>query len=271
MRGCRSARRWSQQYRGSAVDIVYSPESLREIFVNNVRLVKSDRMVQPERVRAQPARGVPRPHQRHRHLHARGGGRVRVHLPPHAAAAARPDDDRRAADRAAPRRTAQRVPPEGGGPPGRDRDRARVPGRDRAVCSAASSLERLFDRLPGHVLTPRRARGDRRRASAGAASGRDAFSCAVPRRPARLRAARPRARRMAPAVPAPGRSRRSRPTASLPRATHYLIHPVLFDVIARINPRSCSASTASTSSATTGRGASRERSSGRSTCASAAC
>ena len=35
----------SQQYRGSAVDIVYSPESLREIFVNNIRLVKVDRMV----------------------------------------------------------------------------------------------------------------------------------------------------------------------------------------------------------------------------------
>src|SRR5262249_7097493 len=43
-----------QQYRGSAVDIVYSPESLREIFVNNVRLVKPDRMVQPERARNHP-------------------------------------------------------------------------------------------------------------------------------------------------------------------------------------------------------------------------
>ena len=44
----------SQQYRGSAVDIVYSTESLREIFVNNVRLVKADRMVRPERLRADP-------------------------------------------------------------------------------------------------------------------------------------------------------------------------------------------------------------------------
>src|SRR4029078_3334278 len=43
-----------QQYRGSAVDIVYSPESLREIFVNNVRLLKTERMVQPERGRAHP-------------------------------------------------------------------------------------------------------------------------------------------------------------------------------------------------------------------------
>jgi hypothetical protein len=43
-----------QQYRGSAVDIVYSPESLREIFVNNIRLMKSDRMVLPGRERNHP-------------------------------------------------------------------------------------------------------------------------------------------------------------------------------------------------------------------------
>ena len=39
----------AQQYRGSAVDIVYSTESLREIFVNNIRLEKSERMVRSER------------------------------------------------------------------------------------------------------------------------------------------------------------------------------------------------------------------------------
>src|SRR5450631_635295 len=43
-----------QQYRGSAVDIVYSPESLHEIFVNNVRLVKPDRMVKPDLARSKP-------------------------------------------------------------------------------------------------------------------------------------------------------------------------------------------------------------------------
>jgi len=44
----------SQQYRGSAVDISYSLESLREIFVNNVRLLKADRIARPERLRADP-------------------------------------------------------------------------------------------------------------------------------------------------------------------------------------------------------------------------
>ena len=44
----------SQQYRGSAVDIAYSPESLREIFVNNIRLLKADRMIRPEQLRTDP-------------------------------------------------------------------------------------------------------------------------------------------------------------------------------------------------------------------------
>src|SRR3989454_5073502 len=44
----------SQQYRGSAVDIVYPVESLREIFVNNIPLEKSDRKVRPAGLRADP-------------------------------------------------------------------------------------------------------------------------------------------------------------------------------------------------------------------------
>ena len=44
----------SQQYRGSAIDIVYPVESLKEIFVNNIRLEKPGRMVRPERLRANP-------------------------------------------------------------------------------------------------------------------------------------------------------------------------------------------------------------------------
>ena len=44
----------AQQYRGSAIDIVYPIESLREIFINNVRLEKPNRMVRPERLRTDP-------------------------------------------------------------------------------------------------------------------------------------------------------------------------------------------------------------------------
>ena len=44
----------AQQYRGSAVDIAYPMQGLREIFVNNIRLVKSDMLVHPERMRTDP-------------------------------------------------------------------------------------------------------------------------------------------------------------------------------------------------------------------------
>ena len=78
----------SQQYRGSAVDIVYSFESLREIFVNNVRLVKSDMMVQCGPGSRRSTRGVPGAHKVTDTYTARRGGCFRVHLPPHAAAPA---------------------------------------------------------------------------------------------------------------------------------------------------------------------------------------
>jgi class 3 adenylate cyclase len=42
------------QYRGSAVDIVYSPASLREIFVNNIRRESASRLARPERLKADP-------------------------------------------------------------------------------------------------------------------------------------------------------------------------------------------------------------------------
>jgi class 3 adenylate cyclase len=44
----------SQQYQGSAIDIVYPTEGLREIFVNNIRLEKSEKMVLPGRLRSDP-------------------------------------------------------------------------------------------------------------------------------------------------------------------------------------------------------------------------
>jgi class 3 adenylate cyclase len=44
----------SQQYRGSAIDIIYPVDSLRDIFVNNIRSEKSDRMILPDRLRRDP-------------------------------------------------------------------------------------------------------------------------------------------------------------------------------------------------------------------------
>src|SRR5689334_3776123 len=44
----------TQQYRGSTVDIVYSPASLREIFLNNVRRETPRNLVDPGRVKSDP-------------------------------------------------------------------------------------------------------------------------------------------------------------------------------------------------------------------------
>jgi hypothetical protein len=44
----------AQQYRGSTVDIVYSPASLREIFINNVRREPARNLVDPGRLKSDP-------------------------------------------------------------------------------------------------------------------------------------------------------------------------------------------------------------------------
>jgi hypothetical protein len=44
----------AQQYRGSTVDIVYSPGSLREIFLNNIRRESARNLVHPGRVKSDP-------------------------------------------------------------------------------------------------------------------------------------------------------------------------------------------------------------------------
>ena len=96
-------------------------------------------------------------------------------------------------------------------------------------------LERLFHRLPGQILTRAEVEAIFEAHGAEAGEGDTCLARAVPRRPARLRPARPGARRVAAALPAPGRGH-ARANGPLPRATHYLIHPVLSDVIGRLNP-----------------------------------
>jgi hypothetical protein len=44
----------TQQYRGSTVDIVYSPASLREIFLNNIRRESGRNLVHPSRLKTSP-------------------------------------------------------------------------------------------------------------------------------------------------------------------------------------------------------------------------
>ena len=235
----RAHRRWSQQYRGSAVDIVYSPESLREIFVNNIRLREGptawccpSRAAQP--IRSRPSSAAPASTDtytreeedafeyicRHTLLRPRDLMTIGERL-----SALRPDE------------RAQRAPAEGGGQPGRDRDRARVPGRDRAL--PRRPRPRPVVPAPARPRPdPRRGRGDLRRAQR--------------RRRSRRRPARRSARSTAPACSATSQHDHVRgewrqrflrpgeatfePDGVLPRSTHYLVHPVLSDVIAPHQP-----------------------------------
>ena len=223
-----------QQYRGSAVDIVYSPESLREIFVNNVRLVKSDRMVQPERARTNPLEaflgraGVTDTYTREeedafeyvcRHTLLRPRDLMTI-------------GDRLGALRPDERRNEHRL--------------------KEAVHQAATEiaheylaeiapyigdleLERLFQRLPGHVLSRAEVEAIFEEHNAGASEGKHVFS-ALYRVGLLGYVQHDRVR-------GEWRQRFLRPgeatleaSSVLPRATHYLLHPVLSDVIARVNP-----------------------------------
>ena len=222
-----------QQYRGSAVDIVYSPESLREIFINNVRLVKSDRMVQPGRARSNPLEAFL--------------GRTSVtdtytreeedafeYICRHTLL--RPRDLMTIGDRLSALRPDER------------RNEFRM---KEAVNQAATEiaheylaeiapyigdleLERLFHRLPGPILTRAEVEAIFEEHNAGASEAQHVFQ-ALHRvgllgyvQHDRVRGEwRQRFLR-------PGDATLD-PNGALPRATHYLLHPVLSDVIGRLN------------------------------------
>lgn len=225
----------TQQYRGSAVDIVYPPESLREIFVNNVRLLKPDRLVQPGRARAHPleaflgragiADTFTREDEdafeylcRHTLLRPRDLMTIGERL-----GALRPDERRhehrlkeavvQAATEIAQEYLAEIAPYIGD-----------------------MELDALFRLLPGPVLTRAEAEAIFERHSAGAAQPRHVFSALY--RVGLLGYVQH------DLVSGEWRQRFLRPGEAplqanddtLPRATHYLLHPVLSDLIARANP-----------------------------------
>ncbi|HEY2559309.1 MAG TPA: hypothetical protein VGI48_06335 [Caldimonas sp.] len=221
-----------QQYRGSAVDIVYSPESLREIFVNNVRLVKPDRMVKPELAKTKPLEAflgrtsvvdtATREEEdafeyvcRHTLLRPRDLMTIGERL-----TALRPDERRndyrmkeavnQAASEIAHEYLAEIAPYVGGIDP-----------------------DRVFQRLPGHVIT--RAELEAIVEGGDSFEGGDPFSSLY--RVGLLGYVQH------DRVRGGWRQRFLRPgeatldtNGALPRATQYLVHPVLFDVIGRINP-----------------------------------
>ena len=223
-----------QQYRGIAVDIVYSPQSLREIFVNNIRLVKDDRMVLPGRARTSPLEAFL--------------GRTSVtdtytreeedafeYICRHTLL--RPRDLMTIGDRLVALRPDER----------RNEYRLKEAVNQAAIEIAHEylaeiapyvgnlDLERLFLRLPGHILTRAEVKAISDEHDAGEEVGDDALHALyrvgllgyvqhdLVRGEWRQRFLRPGEATL-------------EPKGVLPRATHYLMHPILSDVIGRLNP-----------------------------------
>ena len=225
----------AQQYRGSAVDIVYAPESLREIFVNNVRLVKAERMVAPAKLRSHPLEAFlgrasvtdtyTREEEdafeyvcRHTLLRPRDLMTIGERL-----AALRPDERRnehrmKEAVNAAATEIAHEYLAE------------------VAPYVGDLELDRLFHRLPGPVLTRGEVDAILEVQGDGNVGEDHQALCALYRvgllgyvQHDRVRGEwRQRFLR-------PGEATLE-PNGALPLATHYLLHPVLADVIARVNP-----------------------------------
>jgi hypothetical protein len=226
----------SQQFRGSAVDIVYSRESLREIFINNIRLLKADRMVLPERWRTHPLEAfLGRPHVTH--IYTREEEEVFDYVCRHTLL--RPRDLMTIGERLAALRPEER----------RDEFRLKE-GVNLAATEIAFEylaeiaphlgdldLDGFLRRLPGHILTREEAERlfAEHNAAGGGGEAKHVF-CALYR--AGLIGYVDHDRVRGEAVQRflrPGEATLE-PDGVLPRATHYLVHPVLSDVIGRSNP-----------------------------------
>ncbi len=226
----------SQQYRGSAVDIAYSTESLRDIFVNNIRLVKSDRMVRADRLRADPLEAflgrsqVP-------HTYTREPEDAFDYVCRHTLL--RPRDlmtvgERLAALRPEERRNEQRF-----------KEAVNLAATEIAHEYLAEiaphvgdlDLERFLARLPGHILTRDEVEGLFREHSGVNGGGEDKHVfCALYRVGLLGYAHHDRVRgQWTQRFLRPGEATLE-PDGVLPRATHYLVHPVLADVIGKLNP-----------------------------------
>jgi hypothetical protein len=226
----------SQQYRGSAVDIVYSPQSLREIFVNNIRLLKADRMVRPERSRTDPLEAfLGRAHVTH--TYTREDEDVFEYVCRHTLL--RPRDLMTIGERLAALR------PE---------ERRHEQFLKEAVNQAATEiaheylaeiaphtgdleLEQFLRRLPGHILTRAEVEKLFEEHNAGVVeAGAKHVLCALYRVGLLGYVHHDRIRgESVQRFLRPGEATLE-PDGVLPRSTHYLVHPVLSDVIGRVNP-----------------------------------
>src|SRR2546426_7611155 len=226
----------AQQYRGSAVDIVYPIESLREIFVNNIRLEKADKMVRPERLRADPIEAFLG---RTKIAHVYTGDEEDTFDYVCRHTLLRPRDlmtigERLTALRPEERRHEHRVKEAvnvGA------TEIAREYLTEIAPYVGNLELERFLGRIPGHILTREEAEDLFRdhNLEGGAVDEKHVF-CALYRIGLLGHLHHDLVRgQWVQRFLRPGEGTLE-PDGVLPRATRYLVHPVLSDVIGRLNP-----------------------------------
>ncbi|HXJ81840.1 MAG TPA: hypothetical protein VMS64_24550 [Candidatus Methylomirabilis sp.] len=224
----------SQQYRGSAVDIVYSPQTLREIFVNNIRLLKVDRMARPERFRDEPLEAF-LGRARVTHTYTREDEDAFDYVCRHTLL--RPRDlmtigERLGALRAEERRDEQRL-----------KEVVNLAATEIAHEYLAEiaphigdlGMETMLRRLPGHILS--RDEVERIFGAHTTETGDEKHVfCALYRAGLLGYVHHDRVRgESVQRFLRPGEATLE-PDGVLPPATHYLVHPVLSDVIGRVNP-----------------------------------
>jgi class 3 adenylate cyclase len=224
----------SQQYRGSAVDIAYPIESLREIFLNNIRLEKSDRMVRPERLRTDPIEAF-LGRTKISHVYTGEEEDAFDYVCRHTLL--RPRDlmtigERLASLRPDERRHEQRVKEAvniGA------TEIAREYLTEIAPYVGDLDLERFLGRIPGHIVTREEAEALFERHNADGAGDERHVLCALYRVGLLGHLHHDWVRgEWVQRFLRPGEGTLE-PDGVLPRATHYLVHPVLSDVIGRLN------------------------------------
>ncbi len=225
------------QYRGSAVDIVYSPASLREIFVNNIRQESTSRLARPDRLKADPVEAfLGTTHVAH--SYTRESEDAFSYLCRHTLL--RPRDLMTIGQRLS------MLPPGERG----NEEHLKVAVNDAAAEIAHEYLQeiapylgeinlpRLFQTLPGRILTRNEVESLFLDHNLDAASGTEQHVfCALYKAGLLgwIHNDRVRGHKIQRFL-RPGEGTLE-PDGVLPMASHYVVHPVLSDVIARVNPR----------------------------------
>ncbi len=225
------------QYRGSAVDIVYSPASLREIFVNNIRQESTSRLARPDRLKADPVEAfLGTTHVAH--SYTRESEDAFNYLCRHTLL--RPRDLMTIGQRLSMLPASERC----------DEEHLKVAVNDAAAEIAHEylqeiapylgeiDLQRMFHALPGRILTRNEVEGMFLDHNLDAPSGTEQHVfCALYKAGLLgwIHNDRVRGHKIQRFL-RPGEGTLE-PDGVLPMASHYVVHPVLSDVIARVNPR----------------------------------